>query len=76
MSRKALAAALFKRAIAVVPLAAKVQTDTYGMNRLKRSDVLKDSAFNSFSSAEVSHILNMNMEIVFDVIPFICLVSC
>lgn len=50
--RKDLQAALFRRALAVIPLAQRVQSDNHGMQRLKRSDVLRDSAFQSFQYAE------------------------
>lgn len=50
--RKGLCAALFKRAMADVPLASKLQNDSHGMTRLKRSDVLRDAAFDSFKGAE------------------------
>ena len=50
--KKALCALLFRRAISLIPLANRLQGDAYGMNRLKRSDILRDAAFNSFSVAE------------------------
>lgn len=49
---KEICAALFKRALADIPLAGKLQSDSAGMSRLKRSDILRDAAFDSFKGAE------------------------
>ena len=51
-TEKELHAALFRRALALIPITYRLQSDSFGMRRLQRSDVLRDAAFQSFERAE------------------------
>lgn len=45
---------LFRRAVALVPLIRKVQSESVGIQRLRRNDILKDGSFINYKWAEVS----------------------
>ena len=49
---KILCSALFRRAVADIPLIRKIQTEAQGMHRLKTNDLIKDGSFMSFKMAE------------------------
>ncbi|CAH0487555.1 unnamed protein product [Peronospora farinosa] len=43
---------LFRRAVADIPLIRKIQSESSGIQRLKKNDILKDSSFLSYKLAE------------------------
>ncbi|CCI50543.1 hypothetical protein ABG067_006373 [Albugo candida] len=43
---------LFRRAVALVPLIRKVQSESVGIQRLRRNDILKDGSFINYKWAE------------------------
>jgi hypothetical protein len=45
--------ALFRRAVADIPLIRKIQSESAGIQRLKKNDILKDGSFLSYKMAEV-----------------------
>ncbi|EQC27000.1 hypothetical protein SDRG_15213 [Saprolegnia diclina VS20] len=49
---KIVCSALFRRAVADIPLIRKIQTEAQGMQRLKQNDLIKDGPFMSFKLAE------------------------
>ncbi|OQS07699.1 hypothetical protein THRCLA_20084 [Thraustotheca clavata] len=49
---KIVCSALFRRAVADIPLIRKIQTEAQGMHRLKQNDLIKDGPFMSFKLAE------------------------
>lgn len=51
---------LFRRAVADIPLIRKIQSESQGIQKLKKNDILKDGSFLSYKLAEVcslSHLL-------------------
>ncbi|GLE05434.1 hypothetical protein PINS_up014447 [Pythium insidiosum] len=44
--------ALFRRAVADIPLIRKIQSESSGIQRLKKNDILKDGSFLSYKMAE------------------------
>ncbi|KAG9413138.1 hypothetical protein AC1031_016162 [Aphanomyces cochlioides] len=49
---KTLCSALFRRAVADIPLIRRIQTEAQGMHRLKTNDLIKDGSYMSFKLAE------------------------
>lgn len=45
--------ALFRRAVADIPLIRKIQSESAGIQRLKKNDILKDGSYLSYKLAEV-----------------------
>jgi hypothetical protein len=44
---------LFRRAVADIPLIRKIQSESSGIQRLKKNDILKDGSYMSYKLAEV-----------------------
>lgn len=44
---------LFRRAVADIPLIRKIQSESQGIQKLKKNDILKDGSFLSYKLAEV-----------------------
>jgi hypothetical protein len=44
--------ALFRRAVADIPLIRKIQSESAGIQRLRKNDILKDGSFLSYKMAE------------------------
>lgn len=44
---------LFRRAVADIPLIRKIQSESAGIQRLRKNDILKDGSFLSYKMAEV-----------------------
>ncbi|ETV87641.1 hypothetical protein H257_01144 [Aphanomyces astaci] len=49
---KTLCSALFRRAVADIPLIRRIQTEAQGMHKLKTNDLIKDGSYMSFKLAE------------------------